>query len=82
MSNHKWLAMLNGDAGVPFNKRPDLDEDGEWLHDTVGLRESPHEAIVEAVTGLLKMYGATEETVEVVQRVLLSDRNRPVQRAK
>ena len=29
-----------------------------------------------------KIVRYTEETVEVVQRVILSDRNRPVQRAK
>jgi hypothetical protein len=70
------VAFLNGEAGVPFLKPPNVDENGDWLNDDVWLREAPQTAILEAITGLLKKYGLRDETIKVVESVILADANR------
>jgi hypothetical protein len=70
------IALLNGKGGVPFNKPMIVDESGGLLSDDMFLRESPKDAITEAMAGLLNMHGVTDQTIEMIKRLIDTDANR------
>jgi len=70
------VAFLNGDRGVPFHKPPIQDEQGNRLNDEFWLMEAPQTAIADAVRGLLMMRGVTEQTIDMVERLVMTDGDR------
>lgn len=67
------VAFLTDEEGVPFHKPPVRDEDGSWMHEGTGITEAPNSAIDEAVQALLKMRGVSEQTMEMVDRLIRTD---------
>lgn len=67
------VAFLTDKVGVPFYKPPVRDEDGSWMHEGAGITEAPNSAIDDAVRALLKMRGVSEQTMEMVDRLIRTD---------
>ena len=74
------VAFLSGEYGVPFHKPPMLDENGDWLNDDVWLREAPDTAIYDAMRALLQMRGVTEQTVDMIERLVRTDKSERVKK--
>lgn len=67
------VAFLTDEEGVPFHKPPIRDEDGSWMHEGAGITEPPNSAIDEAVQALLKMRGVSDQTMDMVNRLISTD---------
>ena len=67
------VAFLTDEEGVPFHKPPVHDEDGGWIHEGSGITEAPNIAIQEAVRALLKLRGVSEQTMDMVDRLISTD---------
>ena len=68
------IAFLTDEEGVPFHKPPIRDEDGSWMHEGAGITEPPKSAIDDAVQALLKMRGASKQTMNMIDRLIRTDR--------
>jgi hypothetical protein len=66
-------AFLTDEGGVPFHKPPVPDEHDGWIIDGTGISEAPHDAIDDAVRALLKMRGVSEQTADMVDRLVRTD---------
>jgi hypothetical protein len=67
------VAFLTDEEGVPFHKPPVRDEDGSWMNEGAGISEAPNAAIEDAVGALLKMRGVSEQTTDMIDRLIKTD---------
>ena len=66
------IGFLTDESGVPFHKPPAKDGNGDVV-DFQGIWEAPRAAIDEAVHGMLKMRGVSDQTIEMINRLIETD---------
>jgi len=70
------IAFINGEGGVPFHKEAKSDGEGGERHEWAGLREGNREALADAMWALLKAHGSSEQTIEMIERLIRTDEDR------
>ena len=71
------VAFLNSEHGVPFNKPPLVDEEGNWLNDNYWLKETTKDAIYDLVWPLMEKAGMTPQTIEMMESLWKTNQSRP-----
>jgi hypothetical protein len=70
------VSFLAGEKGAPFHKPLEPDGEGGWFIEDAGINESNQAALFDAVWGLLKVYGSSDQTIEMVERLIRTDKDR------
>lgn len=70
------IAFINGKDGVPFHKEAKPDGEGGERHEWAGLREGNREALSDAMWALLKAHGSSDQTIEMIERLIRTDEDR------
>ncbi len=70
------IAFITGEGGVPFHKEAKSDGEGGERHEWAGLREGNREALADAMWALLKAHGSSEQTIEMIERLIRTDEDR------
>jgi hypothetical protein len=67
------IAFITGEDGVPFHKDAKSDGEGGWRHEFAGLKEGNREALADAMWALLKAHGSSDQTIEMIERLIRTD---------